>query len=171
MGVTIDSIQWRWQKVLAANSTAVAFSAYTNTLTKPEASATVAIIQVPPSANSAMFKVFGTDANNETGSMTVYGLSRVIIGGGVEEWDGTLITELAATLSSTPTGASGGLGATSLFADTLVLTKGGMGVDITSPGDDRPAEATIDVKAFELLRVDFKVTTAAAINGLWRFLS
>lgn len=167
----ITSPRTAWQQILAANSSAASFSAWQNTTTLPVTTSTVAIITVPEYANSMLLKIYGTAANDQTGSVAVHAISRLTKSGSTVEYDGQLLAEIAATLSSTPTGATGGvIGTTGLFADTMALTKGDMGIDLMSPQDNRAAVATIDVKACDLIRVDFKVTTATNLNGILRFL-
>jgi hypothetical protein len=121
------------------------------------------------SPNTALFKFFGTNANDETGSCRVYGVRRLLDADGGESWTHVLLAQFEFILSSTLTGVSGGVvGADEYYADTVSRTYGNENVSdqLLSPAGNLPAHALVDVKGHPLLLVEPIVGTAASVNAL-----
>jgi hypothetical protein len=103
----------------------------------------------------------GSDANNETFSMRVWGWSH----DSNDVWWPTLIVEVAVTLGNIDAGDHG----TNYFmADTITRTYGDSGTRIISAANDLSAWICADHLGAELIEVDFDSTGAAAMNVLMR---
>lgn len=155
-----------YRRVLATNGTASAFAARTDSLTLPT---TAGYITVPP-CNTMLLKPYGTDADNETGSVRVYGV-KAIQGSGATSYTHVLLGEWAFTLSSTLTGVAGGVVvATEYYADTITRTVGIENVadQVLSPTGDEPAHILVDCKGHTNLFVELITGgSAASVNALY----
>lgn len=161
------------RRALSANSAASAFTAKIPVATKPSGTGVFDLfdrdlgiathvcapdyIQVIP---------FGTDANNETFNLRVWGWSRVT----ELLWIPQLLCELAVTLGNIDATA---IGASHFLADTVVLTYGaaadsGTGTSILAPANELPCSALVHLRGSELIEFDFDLVTAAAANCYWR---
>jgi hypothetical protein len=126
--------------------------------------------------NRAVFKLFGAGADNSTFSMRVIGWRRVYGRTGNDPnkllWDPTVLVEVLATLSSTPTGVAGrAVLNTDLFADTVALTgttaNDDVSIDIVSPANDTAAHFVIDLKGSAKLEATFSTGgSATSCNAL-----
>jgi hypothetical protein len=109
-----------------------------------------------------MIVPFGTDANNETFDIRVWGWSKVV---GAELYVPHLIAELAITLGNI---AATPVGANHFLADTIVVTKSEPNAIISSPANDSPAFALLHLHGAQHIEFEFKVGTGAAANCYWR---
>lgn len=167
-----------YRRVLATNNTSSAFTAKTDTTTAPPAangeSAGGYIDLRAGSAgnmapNTVLIKPYGTDADNETGSVRVYGVKE-IRSGSTTSYTHVLLGEWAFTLSSTLTGVAGGVVvATEYYADTITRTVGVENVadQVLSPTSDEPAHILVDCKGHTALLVELIVGTATSVNALY----
>ena len=160
-----------YRRVLSTNTTASAFTARVDLLTMPAAPAgesTTGYVYVGDS-NTVLIKFYGTDADNETGSVRVYGLKAIERPGNATSFTHVLLGEYTFTLSSTLTGVAGGVvGATEFYADTItaVIDVANVSDMIISPTGGVPAHLVIDVKGFQYLLVEPIIGTATSVNVL-----
>lgn len=116
----------------------------------------------------------GTDANNETFDMQVWGWKRGVSSSGDDqaEWTPILLLQLAVTLGNID--ASAVYGTNSFMADTLTVTHGqdDAGSDLVAPistAADFPASCRLHLRGCELVEFEFSNNgkTAATMNCLW----
>ena len=153
-----------YRKALSTNSTASAFAAKVDSLSMPTGAGYVAVGQF----NSLLLKPYGTDADNETGSVRVYGV-KAVEGGGATSYTHVLLGEWDFVLDASLTGVSGGaVGASEYYADTITRVVGREDVSdqIISGGDgETPAHILFDCKGHSLLFIELIVGTAASVNA------
>jgi hypothetical protein len=160
-----------YRRVLATNTTASAFTARVDLLAMPAAPAgesTTGYVYVGDT-NTVLIKLYGTDADNETGSVRVYGLKAIERPGNATSFTHVLLGEYAFTLSSTLTGVAGGVvGASEFYADTITRTYGLENVadQVFTPTSDEPAHILVDRKGHDVLLVEPIVVTALSVNAL-----
>lgn len=123
-------------------------------------------------ANCLRLMPFGAGADNSTFSMRVIGWSAAGLSGPTGLWIPTILAEFACTLSGM-VGLSGKvITDTERFADTITLTTGNSGVDVSliSPANDTAAHALIDLKGVQKVEVVFQLGTATGANALYHVL-
>lgn len=131
-------------------------------------------------ANSIIFRFFGTDANNESFSARVWGITRgtgTVVTTETRSWEVILLAEFLVTLGNLAGVAGTQIVAADFEADTIVRTYGATeDVAVSSPTNDvRGAWARLDHLAFPLLGVEFddavnSGAAAASCNALFRYL-
>jgi hypothetical protein len=112
---------------------------------------------------------FGTDANNETFDMRVWGWS-LTQGLSTPLYIPMLLGEFNVTLGNI---AATEIAANTFIADTIVAAgTDGIYVDgaanIFSPANDRPAYFELDLKGSQYIEFDFDSTASATSNAFWR---
>lgn len=169
-----------YQRALAVSGTATSFATAIPTNIEPFMDG---VINVPEGMDTLEVLFFGAGSNNNTFDCQIIGLCaavvrnlpppRAFIEGGL---GGTLfiqevLAEITATLSSTVIGVGGCVAiATDLFADTVVLNKGVVGIANTVTVDACPAKLTLDISGCEKIRLSFSTTSSATnCNALVRF--
>jgi hypothetical protein len=103
---------------------------------------------------------FGTNADNETGNLRVWGWTKVL---GETLWIPQLLVELAFTLGNIAEGT-----ASTFIADTITKTYGGDDADIISPANDLSGSAVINLRGCQIIEFDFDNGTNDANNAYWR---
>lgn len=123
------------------------------------------------STNMLKLVPYGTDTNNLTFSMRVIGWSKLDEGDkNTTIWIPIILGEVSCTLSSSCTGVAGGIiPAATYFCDTIAVTYGTSGIDlsVTSPAADIPAHVVVDTKGCQFVEVQFDMTGAASGNALY----
>ena len=161
-----------WVPVLSTDSTDTAFSGKTPTATKPSGGGVIDFLsadvgesigdQIP---DFIVVKPYGTDANNETFDMRVWGWS---LNRSQSIWEPILIIEANVTLGNISVARPAG-GTTYYDADTIVEAKGDTDtVRTVSPANDLSAYMVIDPIGSQMLEFTFDLTGAAAANALYR---
>lgn len=123
--------------------------------------------------NNVMFKPFGTDANNESFSMRVWGIEAgqgPVGATSVSAWEATLMAEVLVTLGNVAGANDSLVVASDFYADTVGLTYGS-GVDnimSSNAADLRGAWFRCDTLGFQVFGVEFQEVTAATMNALYR---
>ena len=162
-----------FRKVLATNSTTAAYAAQADATAEP-AESTPGVIDLGRGRagvpNAVLFKFFGTDADNETGGCRVYGLKKVRdVAGGLTSYTHILLADVTFTLSARTGVASGVVGASEFYADTIARVTGVENVSdqILSPTGDVPAHLLVDAKGCRWLKVELITGgSAASVNAL-----
>lgn len=163
------------RKAQSSNSTDAAFSAKIPTLTEPTGtgvfdllSKDVALGQNASIPRHVLINPYGTDANDETFSLRLWGWSKTQ--DSTPLYIPTLITELAVTLGNISAAA---IGANHFMADTITVTDGaaeGPGRSVISPEGDVGASALIHLLGCRYIEFAFMLGTGAAMNAYWRGL-
>lgn len=168
---TIKSDNYSWVKLKATNFTG-SFGTLKSTKTKPSGNG---VIELAPDggglvALAIMLKFFGTDANDETFKVRVWGWDRLEQSDGTFSWENALLAEFSCTLGNLAGTAGCGITATDFEVDTITLTEGD--ATISSNGADiRGAFAIIGNCGFKLLQIEFDDdSSAATMNALYRKL-
>lgn len=161
-----------FRKVRSTNSTASAFAAVADVIATPTAGSGYIDLKSGRNAvpNTVLLKFYGTDADNETGSVRVYGVRQITDpDSAVQQWTPVLLFEGAFTLSALTGIATGPVLNTQFYADTITRTTGVENVadQIVSPTSDEPAHLLLDTKGHRWLYVELIVGTAASVNALW----
>jgi hypothetical protein len=162
-----------FRKVLATNSTASAYAAKADVVTLPSSAGYVDLSSGSPVdyvPNTVLFKFFGTDADNETGSVRVYGVRTCRNSSNeILSYTHVLLGEWAFILSALTGVAAGVVVASEFYADTITRTTGIENVadQILSPTSDEPAHLLMDTKGHSLLFVELIVGTSASVNALY----
>ena len=160
-----------FKSVLSTNSTATSFTAKTPTTTKPSGDAVLDLFNIGHSLGEhipeeLVLIPYGTDANDETFDMRVWGWSRDVTDPNDVIWIPVLIIELNCTLGNitfTDKGAS------HFLVDTLVEAAGDTtGVVTVSPANDTAARCVVPTDGAQLLEFDFDMILAAGANCLYR---
>lgn len=167
-----------FKKVRAANQTGNTFAAVPDSLTKPVGAGYIDLTNGglrQGLANNLLFKFYGVGADTQTGKVRIYGVRRVFdnsVSPAVVSYTHVLLFDGTFTITSGATGvASGVVGASELYADTIALVGTG-GVEnvtfrIISPGSDMPATLLIDPTGCPDLFVDvIRDTVATSVNAL-----
>ena len=159
-------------------ATSTSFTAKTPTTTKPSGGNGVVDLFAFDTGQSQGAHVpdhmvvnpYGTDANNETFDMRVWGWSRnVNDSSSTPTWEPFLIIEVNVILGNISTTARES--ATTYDADTITAERGDTEtVRIVSPGDDLSAYFIADITGCELIEFDFDMTGTAGANALYRFI-
>lgn len=171
------------QKVLSSNSTDASFTALANTRTDPTGG--TGVLTVPTSncgrdiaaggsraPNNLLLIPYGTNSDGDLFNMRVSGWTRAVDSSGtLIEYVPMAMYQFACTIG-TSAGAVSGLGATSLFCDSIALTWGFGESSLSSPvGLNLNGAVVVDVMGSELVQVQFDLDTgAAAMNALYRWL-
>jgi len=152
--------------LLETNSTVSAFTAKTPTATEPSGSNVVSVMQDDGRGSSLVEVIpLGTDAADETFSFRIWRWTKT----GDDVWVPSLLFEGAVTLGSIDATA---LGAGLFQADTVSETLGDTAnVRTVSPANDVGAYVVADLLGARKIEFDFKKTTAAAMNLLYRLFS
>jgi hypothetical protein len=150
-------------------SAATSFTAKVATTTKPSGDGVIPRSgyenTLPQQDDLLWFKPWGTNANNETFDLRLWGWTKDSSATG--QWEPSLILELNVTLGN----IAASKGSLSFDADTIVLAKGDASSKIVSPANDLPGSVTVDVVGYHLLEFDFDSTGSATSSVLYRFLS
>lgn len=124
--------------------------------------------------NWAKIHVYGVGSNNHVITFKLYSYTLMEEPSGdpaTAQWIVSPLCEVTCTLSSNLTGAGSPIGATNLFADTMVLvgTSGDAGISMSlfNPADDATkAHIQISLKGAHLLVPTFKKGSGTDCNGL-----
>jgi hypothetical protein len=164
-----------FRKAMAAATTSTSFTAKIPTTTKPAASSTRSVIDLlspnygitasPHLPKYVLVVPYGTDANNETLDMRLWGWNKTTDATPV--WVPQLLFQIAVTLGNIDAAA---LEASALLADTITITYGPDELTEISPANDVSAQLLTHVRGCELLEFDFDIGTGAAANCLWRVM-
>lgn len=170
-----------WQQAFAADATDTAFPALVNTLTEPAEGTGVIIVPTTNCGRDAMaggglapntilIQPYGTNSSNDAIDMRVTGWTRYVVSSTVTEWVPTTIAQYAILLGAS-TGASGGLGTSKFFADTITATFGPMSNDPMSNALDVHGAILLDTLGCEKLQITFDLGSGASgANALIRWL-
>jgi len=149
-------------KAYATNATDTSFAARPDTTTEPTGDGVITLVggeRVGAWVTSVVF--FGTGDANDVFDAIVYGIRRV-----GASWTHVPLIAVTVTLGAKTGVAGGGVVATELYADTIVVGSPSYGVAdssyrIVSPTGDSVARLLLDTEGFEKLRVDFDATTGS----------
>lgn len=168
---------YRFRKALSAITANTTYSAKVPTTTKPATSATLgqAIIDLFDPAYGLSPNTFvpkyihlvpyGSDANNETINMRLYGWTRT--NDATPVWVPQLLLDLAMTLGNISATA---LEAGCFMVDTITLTSAPDEATEISPTNELPGNILTHIRGCELLEIEFDVGTGAGANCLWRVM-
>jgi len=155
-------------KALAANSTDLAFPSRIPTTTTPaDAGVLSLVINTDGGVTHDRMLVipYGVGNDNLTFSVRIIGWRLIST-----LWVPCILTELACTMSAAVGITGAAVVATERFADTitLVTNMGNANVDvvITSPANDTPAHAVINLKGCQKVEFTFDMTGATSANCL-----
>ncbi len=161
-----DATNYRPRKALATNSTnANLQTVATPTATKPTTAGFHALESVSNSTPSHIWVLpYGANAANETFLMRIWGWNYDPTAG---LWVPNLLALLTCTLGNI---AAASLGTDNFVCDTLVLTSGSSTeVVVTSPANDTPAHATVNMLGATHVEFDFGLNSSSeSNNALWR---
>lgn len=109
---------------------------------------------------------YGTDANNETGSLQIIGWSRQDT---TNVWTPTLLGRATFTLCTAIGIANGLVTASGFFADTITVTAVGASTRLEAASNalDMPAFLLVNPLSFDKIEVQMLVGTAASVNCLF----
>jgi hypothetical protein len=162
-----------WQKALAANRSAYAVTANlpgNSAPGFPDGTFDCGIGDVGgPGPNLAEVQVYGTGADDTTGSVRVIGWSKVGTSDATAMWMREVICEVAVILSAA-VGLTGRVPSNSeRQADSYVKTTGSDNdLSLNSPANDQPGGFMVDLKGHQKFSLDFAVGTATDLNALVR---
>ena len=116
---------------------------------------------------------FGTDANDETFSMRLWGWSKIHNLGSTPGtpaadhgvWVPQLILQLDCVLGNI---AATAIEAGAFLVDTITVVDGDADVAVISPANDTPGHILVHYRACELIEFDVDIGTGGAANALWR---
>jgi hypothetical protein len=177
----MTALAYPLRRALAANSTASAFTAKVPSATKPggvgifdvfDANLGYAIDTKMPKFINLI--PYGSDANDETFSMRLWGWSRVENPGADDHnsWVPILLLQLDVTLGNI---AMATVAANHFLADTIAVGKGadeesGSGASVISTTNDTPGSILCHLRGVEVIEFDFDMTGAAGGNCYWRLM-
>lgn len=151
-------------KIRNTNSTDSSFPSRIPTVTEPTGSGVMRLNRVKGfSANNLKVIPYGAGSDNTTFDMRVIGW---------EEVNGLYVPAILAQVSVTLCGAVGVSGQavtdSERFADTLSVTVGNSGVDVSviSPGADVSGHFVVDLKGCAIVEITFDMTGATSGNAL-----
>ena len=160
------------RKVLSSNSTASSFTAKIPTATKPAGESVVDVFDmaIGQAVETYLPKYcqvipFGTDANNETLTMRVWGWSKESTSSGL--WIPQLLLEVTVTLGNVDAAA---IADDTYMADTLAIAAGDANAAVVSPANDTPGSFLLHLRGIQMIEFDFKTGTAASSNAYWRMM-
>lgn len=169
-----------FRRARTTNSTSTAFTAKVPTATEPTGAgvfdlfdADLGLATNTFSPSHVMLMPFGTDANNETFALRLWGWSKLHSPGitGHDYWVPFIIADLAIVL-----GNIAGIGSGEFLADTLTITKAS-GEDwfrnTVATENDTPANIILHLRGARKIEFDFDLAGAlegAAMNCYWRVL-
>lgn len=127
--------------------------------------------------NSLIFKFFGVGANNNAGSVRIWGWEGCVGNDGSNSsgpniwYEPTLLAELALTLGQRAGVAGGLIETTDLEVDTITVTVGNDDVDLSmiSSTDVRGMYARVDLQGNRVWQAEFDKGTATSLNCLYRY--
>lgn len=167
----------RLQKALATDSTAAAFTAKIPTATEPSG---VGVFRLSDSSNGlgvdgkspshVLLIPYGGNDNNDVMNVRLWGWSRTGLAA-TPVYVPQLLAELAVTLGNVDASA---VGASLFLADTIAVTYGDtnektLGVSVSSPANDVPANALVHLRGVEYIEFDFKLGAGGdKMNCYWR---
>jgi hypothetical protein len=166
-----------WKRGLVNNSTCTTFPTVapvsaSKAATIDSATPTTNQVIISGSKNALALRVFGTGSNDQTINLRVYEIAAIRNASGGTSFVNTLLFSAVATLSTTLVGvASGVVGSSEYFADTIVVTDATQGeaIETMSPtGNTAPAEVRFDRVGRPDLLVVFDLGTASGANIAWR---
>lgn len=157
------------RRAFATNSTANSFTAKIPIATEPSG---VGVFDLQAIANGVggeghipryiQLIPYGTDADNETHNLRLWGWSRV----GVEDiWIPQLLLEIAFTLGSI-SGAV--IGTNHFMADTIIITYGDADAPEISPANELVASILTHLRGVRYIEFAGDLGTGAATNCFWR---
>lgn len=161
------------QAALAANSTATSFSAKIPTVTQPTGAGVWDLLDASNrnkdggTAKYVQLIPYGTDANNETFDMRLWGWNKTADATPV--WIPQLLLEVQCTLGNIDAAA---IAASHFMVDTIVIVEGDTaGAEgLINTAADTPASILVRLRGVELIEFAFDLTGGAAANCLWRTL-
>lgn len=168
----IDTRAVKLKKALAANSDATAFSNPAASLAEPSGASVTDVVGEPgvSAPNRLVVIPFGTDAENETFDMRVFGYDSS--GTSVGLWVPLLLCDVTCTLGAAAGVGSGLVTDSELFADTITVNTGNEDVDVwaVSNAEDMVAHFVVDLKGCRKVAWAFDMTGAASGNALYKFV-
>lgn len=166
------------RKALSSNSTASAFTAKIPVATEPSGSGVFDLFDadlglatntyVP---SSIELIPFGTDANNETFDMRLWGWTKVHLS---SLWIPQLLAEFNVTLGNIDGSA---IAASHFMMDTIALVDGSAEttrVDLVSTANDTTGSVSVNLRGVRYIEFDFDsagASPAAAMNCYWRVVN
>ena len=162
-----------FRKAVTVSATSTSYTAKVPTTTKPSGTGVfnlfdrdlgIAIDTYIP--KYLLLVPFGSDANDETFDMRLWGWSKTLEA--TPLWVPQLIADLNCTLGNI---AATALGTNHFLCDTIVIDKGSAEktfLDPTSPADDTTGSVLAFLRGVELIEFDFDLTGGAGANCLWR---
>lgn len=157
-------------RVAPFNSTEAAWASRLPTAIEPAGGGVIPTAPDGGICQNSLFLVpIAVGNDNDTYSVRVWGWRKVGTGR-TSIWIPYLLCELLVT-SSAITGVAGSeVLATERFPDTIAVTSGTAGTDVSvfSPGGDLPAHAVIDLKGCQKAEVTFKIVAGpTSMNALF----
>ncbi len=170
----LQTLSGDWQKLKATNFTSADFGTLKSTTTEPTGDGVIDMANKSGATqNGIRIKPFGTDANNETFSMRVWGWDRILLGG-IYVWENILICEVACTLGNLAGAALCAITASDFEVDTITLTTPAASTSIyihtQAVADVRGAFLFADTFGSRLVQIEFDMGTGASANALVRSL-
>lgn len=152
-----------FQRALATNSTASAFTAKIPVAVEP--SGTGIFKMENPIPTFLQLVPFGTDANDETFDFRLYGWTRIH---SERIWVPQLLADVSVTLGNMSAAV---IAASTFLADTLTYNDGppaGPFQSLIDAQEDLPASVMVHTRGCEYIEFDFDMVLAASGNVLWR---
>lgn len=159
-----------FRQALASNSVETAFAAKIPTITKPASAGVVDLLGEGLKDGvyeNILVIPYGTDADDETFDMRIYGWNKDPTSG-TNLWIPFILIDVSVTLSSAVFTVKA---ASSFMPDTITENAGAEGASvITSTGEANVSSAhmVVPTRGAELMEFDFDSTGAAAMNALWK---
>jgi hypothetical protein len=165
------------RRARTTSSTSTGFTAKAPTATKPSGAGVFDLFDrgtglglEPHVPSHILIQPWGTNGNNDTFSMRLWGWNQVESSGTDHEaWIPFLLAELTVVL-----GNVAGIGTDEFLADTIAVTDGSGEEyfrNLHSPESDTPASIILHLKGAELIEFDFDLAggqEGVAMNAYWR---
>lgn len=165
-----------FRRALTTDSTSTAFTAKIPKTTEPVTSLASGVydlldgtlgLHLGQAASRFLELVpFGTNANNNTFNMRVWGWSKFVAA--TPLYIPTLLLELNIVLGSIDASA---IAASTFLADTITISKGDTNAPVISPGNDTPASIAVHTRGCRYLEFDWDLagaSEATSMNAFWR---
>ena len=156
---------------LGANSTDTSFAAKVPTTTKPSGAGVVEMSPGGTSENTILSYLmvipFGTDANDETFDLRMFGWSAVA-GDGDTVYVPVRLLQASCTLGTATGVNSSNFENENFLADTIASVTGSGLNSVVSPADNTVAHLIIDATGFGQVEIIYDLTGAASAGALVR---
>lgn len=163
----IDTPSHDWRQALGANSTSTAYSTTYELTSSPFGSTGVWPVN---KANQVLVKPHGVGSDNNTGGLRVSGIRRINNTAGSTAYEVTPLAQFALTLCTATGAASGVIGTSQRWADTLTAEHGPSNLQVSSGTSNIPGHALVDCEGFEWVKFEPIVTTATSMNVIFSFI-